>query len=184
MSAIREAERETKVWHRRRHNMLVLCLQEGLLSHNRITAFLEYRRDCASVAAKVGAGDPHVPMHEVSAEQKALKASAQNLLVVATLIYDDEQNARRTKMLVHLYSDWDLWFKAQNQTLRSTGEAPHWVYNQIDGRFNKTVGVMFQKLACAEVAFFEAQPGVSSGLQAGPAPPPPPSSLDSLDAAM
>ena len=119
MSLIREAKREMPLWHTRRFAQVVTCMQEGLLRSRKMTKYLKARdaiRDGAAGSSALPLDDAAgQPLQERSAEERAIRAAAQNLLVVSTLILDDDHNCRMAKMITAVYSVWNEWHSEQKQ---------------------------------------------------------------------
>jgi hypothetical protein len=147
MSLIREGVQELPLWHTRRHNQIVVCLQEGLLSHRKIQKYIADKRAIRMTAAGQGSvaegSEDKAPMIGSTVEEKAIKAAAQNLLVVSTLILDDCYNARLGKMIVGVYSGWDTWHQEQNKRLRDVAQTISWMTEQCSGKFDSAISDMF-----------------------------------------
>lgn len=146
-SVIRAAAKEQVVWNTKRHNQVVVCLLEGLLSHSRVEKYLAQRDRLRAAAAadstKSNEEPGFKPMIAGSAEEKAIKAAAQNLLVVSTLFLDDDLNARMCKLLAHTYLIWNSWHSEQNKKLRQTSATLPWTIATISGGFDEAMSLMF-----------------------------------------
>lgn len=145
MSLIREGAQEMSWWHTRKHNQTIVCVQEGLLSDGKIGTYISQKQKLKEVASASGTNDrvDSAPMIDASAEEKAIRAAAQNLLVLSTLLLDDDMHCRLLKLIVHTYSPWDAWHSTQNKTLRSAGSSAPWLLGQLGGDFDAAVADMF-----------------------------------------
>lgn len=106
MSLIREGRREVRWWHSRRHNQIVVCILEGLLSHAKIQNFIDQRARVRTVAQLRAQSceqqQDKTPLMGATAEENAFRAAAQNLLVMSSLILDDDVNGRLLKLIIHV----------------------------------------------------------------------------------
>ena len=136
------------LWHTRRFAQVVTCLQEGLLGSKKMTKFVADRNAIAKGAAAASTipvdKEAKQPLRSSTAEEKAIRAAAQNLMVVSTLVLDDDWNARLAKMVISTYSCWLDWHREQNRRLRATQEAIPWLQEQLQGGFTRTLAMMFR----------------------------------------
>ena len=70
-----------------------------------------------------------------AADEKLLRQSCQNALVLAILFMDNADNLAKQNILTHVASSWLPWHQEQNRRLRQCGEAETWLREQSTGAF-------------------------------------------------
>ena len=138
-----KAEQFNAWWHMTLSKYSYLCLENGQMSTKKI----------ASLAVKPSvtvSGASEEPTTTDSAKsdavEKALRCSAQNAIVLSTLILDDYRNCRLVRCIVAGSAHWHAWHQHQNRTQRSSADSLKWMVDQLQGDFGRTNAGTFSVL--------------------------------------
>ena len=112
---------------------------------------------------KADTGDPDdQPRATTSAtkpaiEERALRGSAQNAVVLATIMLGEEKHKMLVKAAVSASEPLQKWHSNQNVTLRNAGDGKKWMVEQLSGGFmamvNDTINQMSTTSALEYVGF-------------------------------
>lgn len=86
----------------------------------------------------------HHPLCLHAAEEKALRASCQNNMVIATMMMLDPENMLRLRAVVKATESQQQWHVDQSKTLRNVTANAAWLMNQAKGDFLQSLATAFQ----------------------------------------
>ena len=89
----------------------------------------------------------HHPLCLHAAEEKALRASCQNNMVIATMMMLDPENMLRLRAVVKATESQQQWHVDQSKTLRNVTANAAWLMNQAKGDFLQSLATAFQTMS-------------------------------------
>lgn len=99
--------------------------------------------------AKADPADRRTGGDRLPLEEKALRASGANAMVISTMMLSCLDNRARCRMIACLFDPVLSWFKRMNTTLRSVPASLQWLRSELTGKFVGTLYTVLRQLGSA-----------------------------------
>lgn len=151
LDVLRKSRSEDALWHSRLYGMLVALMLLGKLdgtTEKEFGSVVKRAMEATAVHAQPQGGEaPRQAIRAGDAAYKSVRESACNHLHLAALMWCDEENQRRQRIILTAFQPVELWHSACNTACRHVDDGRAWLLDQMTGGILRHIRDLVARLA-------------------------------------